>query len=606
MNTSMENFYNVFQAGVVEGTFSQAVPLDEVEKRQKQKQKTTDSSRRDAIVPTPSLDLVPHNRITHVLYLHPSLCAMMKDKGQESEGKIMEEKEDLRASNKEAKSAFPTLRLRKSTTFNHYFNVDTSLARASLNMHQHVTKRCKYNTRCRNAVATRQCYTCKEYNPEFHGLYCDECFKDKHPWFRVEHKWCFVCDAPDPDQKWLDNIREVDKRNMLDSVGMLQNNIAFDRVSLKKGGNYEETRKQITLAQRALGSTTELLTNLRRSNDSEYVRTTKAAKVVQRIWRGRLYKKQFRDIVSSVVKKYWDESQRKYYYVDTRTGEVTWNKPKIYSLAHRRRKPLKQLEACRMIQRLWRQRSSFSIVQVLALARYRMMENSDGVPYYINLKTRKTQWTKPKILGSAEPEIYDEMKDNYKDDQEGKEETRLEKFEACALKLQRIFKGRKARIKFQKIIQLTYERIYDPLNRRYYYYNSKTGESSWNAPRFAKTKILSTTERIQLEHEMKREAREKQQKQRRKTPRKRAAEMTEKEAACMLQSALRAKLARRRIGELVRKIFVKCVDEKTGNVYYFNSLTGESSWYKPRLLGHDDLKFTPRTRSQLQRLHGHK
>ncbi len=44
---------------------------------------------------------------------------------------------------------------------------------------------CKYV--CTGAIATIKCMSCKQYDPTGLGYFCDLCFKQRHPWYRVPH-----------------------------------------------------------------------------------------------------------------------------------------------------------------------------------------------------------------------------------------------------------------------------------------------------------------------------------------------------------------------------------------------------------------------------------
>ena len=145
---------------------------------------------------------------------------------------------------------------------------------------------------------------------------------------------------------------------------------------------------------------------------------------------------------------------------------------------------------------------------------------------------------------------------------------------SAAKKLQGLFRSRKARKNIQLLLQTIFERIYDPDSGSYYYYNSKTGESSWEAPRLLAggTRIMSTAER---ERVMEKKA---------KGTYKTAANMSRTDAARVIQGCVRSWKARKLILQLVSALYEEVIDEESGAVYYYNTRTGESSWSKPRLM----------------------
>ena len=71
-----------------------------------------------------------------------------------------------------------------------------------------------------------------------------------------------------------------------------------------------------------------------------------------------------------------------------------------------------------------------------------------------------------------------------------------------------------------------------------------------------------------------------------------AAENEEWEAAALrvavgIQRMWRAKLAQRRIQDMLDQVYEKVYDENTGGYYYYNKVTCTTSWDKPKLLRHD-------------------
>lgn len=68
-----------------------------------------------------------------------------------------------------------------------------------------------------------------------------------------------------------------------------------------------------------------------------------------------------------------------------------------------------------------------------------------------------------------------------------------------------------------------------------------------------------------------------------------AHELTEYEAVHMIQGMVRRYQARQRLKALLRQVMRMRTDPATGEVYYENTATGETSYEKPKLLGSEGL-----------------
>ena len=52
----------------------------------------------------------------------------------------------------------------------------------------------------------------------------------------------------------------------------------------------------------------------------------------------------------------------------------------------------------------------------------------------------------------------------------------------AARTIQGIFRTRKAKVYIQSLLSMIMEKIFDEASGRYYYFNKRTGESSWSKP----------------------------------------------------------------------------------------------------------------------------
>lgn len=71
-------------------------------------------------------------------------------------------------------------------------------------------------------------------------------------------------------------------------------------------------------------------------------------------------------------------------------------------------------------------------------------------------------------------------------------------------------------------------------------------------------------------------------------------------AASVLQRLFRSRKARAHVRMLAKCAVEQVFDESSGCTFYFNRVTNESSWVKPKLLGDNDDFLTPRGRRRLQ------
>ena len=68
--------------------------------------------------------------------------------------------------------------------------------------------------------------------------------------------------------------------------------------------------------------------------------------------------------------------------------------------------------------------------------------------------------------------------------------------------------------------------------------------------------------------------------------------MTALSAATLVQCFVRMLQARRAARKRCREIVQKVIDEETSYPYYYNTVTGEAQWHKPRILGREDLDIS--------------
>lgn len=128
---------------------------------------------------------------------------------------------------------------------------------------------------------------------------------------------------------------------------------------------------------------------------------------------------------------------------------------------------------------------------------------------------------------------------------------RPEASNAAATKIQSMARRCFARDNAHKKAAAVWECIYDPVSGFPYYYNRLNGLSQWQVPA------------LLMRHETE-EA---------------APEVTEEQAALLVQCAWRRVIASRQGQVELARVLTKLFDEASGCYYYFNSQTGTTSWY---------------------------
>lgn len=134
----------------------------------------------------------------------------------------------------------------------------------------------------------------------------------------------------------------------------------------------------------------------------------------------------------------------------------------------------------------------------------------------------------------------------------------------AAIKLQCLYRRRRAKKDVQKLFRRVVERVYDEESGDFFFYNVNTGESSWTAPSLLDegTRLLSPEARLDMEDKIARGVWKSRE------------TMTKVDAATTLQTLFRAVAARSRCRLLISTVFEKAIDPESGEAFYFNTRTG--------------------------------
>ena len=150
-----------------------------------------------------------------------------------------------------------------------------------------------------------------------------------------------------------------------------------------------------------------------------------------------------------------------------------------------------------------------------------------------------------------------------------------------------IYHMSRARATVREKIHETYEMVWDNELQRWYFFNSKTGTSSWEEPL-----LMRSVGRVDL---LTPRTRENMMYKKQNGKWKTSKDMTEDEAARKIQGAWRSKVALRNVREMVKKQYERVYDQDSNRYFYFNTRTQESFWERPKILGSDEVPLTPRS-----------
>jgi hypothetical protein len=299
--------------------------------------------------------------------------------------------------------------------------------------------------------------------------------------------------------------------------------------------------------------------------------------------------------------------------------------------------PMNELEGALMIQNAWRTRDARKRLHLLMQGVYeKVTDELSGKVFYYNTITGESLWEKPKAFGDDDaltPRSREELAYRLEEEndvgkvrrkaKQAEEQAAYKKKlreeqgplteEEAALHIQGLWRSRAARKMMVQMMGQVFEKAYDENIGACYYYNKRTGEATWERPKLlgnediqetprsaaaeAKRKEEIETEKKDFEEaQLAKRAKEESEANSRKMERLRLLRerggMTQEEAAVHIQGLWRTREARKMMSLMMHQVFEKVWDPATGQCYYHNKRTGESSWVKPTVFGdHDDLEI---------------
>lgn len=230
-----------------------------------------------------------------------------------------------------------------------------------------------------------------------------------------------------------------------------------------------------------------------------------------------------RKLISSTYEKIWDASSARFYYHNTRSKQVKWDKPRWVNdadlLTPRSRQQqvdeeLKQhrLEALRlvmtedcaatMLQRAYRRKKGFeSLVKLCRQVYERIFDPSANAFYYHNTRTKETSWDKPAILRGVHVDVFTPRTRQQQLERSAmviaaassldKEPKKKKKTvsvhhewteQQAAACLQGLYRTRQAKRQLDTRLAQVYRKVKDADSGRFYYVNLMTQAVSWEPP----------------------------------------------------------------------------------------------------------------------------
>ncbi|RHY35644.1 hypothetical protein DYB38_000669, partial [Aphanomyces astaci] len=220
----------------------------------------------------------------------------------------------------------------------------------------------------------------------------------------------------------------------------------------------------------------------RKPRPTTYTKAT-AASTLQRLYRGRKARRNLVALVQARFQQAWDPTTQQPYFVDTVTKTTTWSKPALLkhveippvyntiigrdsSLHHKRKKKkaynMNDVDAAIRLQAALRSK--------LARKRAQKQLHRQGQSFYYDHVTKTSSWTAPLLLQKRTRLTSPSP-------------TKFKTQDSAAVRIQGIFRLRKARQEALHLAQASYEKVFDETVQAYYYFNLKTGESQWTKPK---------------------------------------------------------------------------------------------------------------------------
>lgn len=400
------------------------------------------------------------------------------------------------------------------------------------------------------------------------GFYCESCFTKRHPVCRVGHNFRLLHQRPvSPPISAAKNVRLAEVAQ--ETVDMLY--------STKQSGAELAVSASSRLSDVSRGAAAcdallqRLTTNILQLRDEQYRKRSHAVMRIQKCWKQRKGRKMRYTAARLLWGRCYDPSTDSYFYVQRKTGHTQWEVPTFAG------KPIDVGDLPRMlasawnpdgaataIQGAWRQYTARRNIRRTLLTLYRRVtDKSTGKVYYFNMLARKAQYRRPFALRPGEePAEYVRGEDDLV-------------LQEAARTCQRFWRATWGRRLLRGILADIYEKVLDPASGAYFYFNKRTGESTWKKPlaHAVGNWDLPLAIDIAAQVEVAQAGGAAVQ----------ARVLTEEEAKALISGAAQMWKARLVMKLRIQTVWRRIWDSEYGVYYYFNRKTGETRWTAPPL-----------------------
>jgi hypothetical protein len=215
---------------------------------------------------------------------------------------------------------------------------------------------------------------------------------------------------------------------------------------------------------------------------------------IQSAWRSRREWTFVQRLARSLYEELYDDDHGAYYYYHKRSGVTSWTRPWAFrgTKVHKQTKARKHApatphDAALRIQVNWRCRQARRQLCQLTKLVYEKIHELDAkgndVWYYYHTVTGESHWIKPKFLGSDDIMSTPRLPDRPKKAPPASED------EACS-RIQHAWRCALARHALVCKVKKWFQKFFDEDFNAYFYYNRRTGTSSWRKPKILRSDDL--------------------------------------------------------------------------------------------------------------------